>query len=102
MLYHLKKALKKLGLPGHLHTFRHSLISHALVNGVPEAVVRKWAGHVDAEVLKLYTHIADADSKAHMDRLFAAGESPAVVKPAEEAPMHNPDAQEDAADRESA
>jgi len=32
--------------------------------------VRKWAGHVDAEILKLYTHIADRDSKRHMDQLF--------------------------------
>jgi len=71
VLYHLKKALKKLGLPGHTHTFRHSLISHALLNGTPEAVVRKWAGHIDAEILKLYTHIADPDSKRYMDKLFS-------------------------------
>jgi site-specific recombinase XerD len=70
VLYHLKKALKKLGLKGHLHTFRHSLISHALVSGTPATVVREWAGHLDPAILKLYTHIADADSKAYMDKLF--------------------------------
>jgi len=69
-LYHLKKILKHLGLKGHLHTFRHTLISHALASGAPEASVREWAGHVDAQILKLYTHVADEDSKAQMVRLF--------------------------------
>ena len=46
-------------------------ISHALTMGTPEAVVRQWVGHVDPQVLKLYTHIADQQSKAFMDRLFS-------------------------------
>ncbi len=71
VLYHLKKVLKHLDLPGHLHTFRHTLISQALVNGTPESVVRQWVGHVDAEILKHYTHIANTDSKAYMQRLHA-------------------------------
>jgi integrase len=70
VLAHLKRALKALGLPGHTHTFRHSMISRALVSGTPEAVVREWAGHVDSEILRLYTHVADKESKAHMDKLF--------------------------------
>jgi integrase/recombinase XerD len=65
----LKKVLKKLGLEGHVHTFRHAFISNALTQGIPEAVVRQWVGHVDAEIIKLYTHIADASSQAAMQRL---------------------------------
>src|SRR3954471_18194947 len=38
-LAHLKVVLKKLNLPGHLHTFRHSFISHALTAGAAEAIV---------------------------------------------------------------
>lgn len=75
LLQHLKRVLRKLGLPGHLHTFRHSFISHALTTGTPEAVVRRWVGHVDAEVMKRYTHIADDISKAAMARLAAASAS---------------------------
>lgn len=75
-LYHLKKVLKKVDLEGHLHTFRHTLISHALASGAPEASVREWAGHVDAQILKFYTHIADEDSKAHMVRLFPMSGGP--------------------------
>jgi len=59
MLEHLERVLRRLGLRGHLHTFRHSFISHALTQGVPEAIVRLWVGRVDREVIKLYTHIAD-------------------------------------------
>ena len=43
-LAHLKMVLKKLRLPGHLHTFRHSFISHALTSGVPPAIVRTGSG----------------------------------------------------------
>ncbi len=62
----LKRLLKKLELNGHLHTFRHSFISRAVINGVPEAVIRQWVGHVDPRVLQLYTHIADAQSQQAM------------------------------------
>ncbi len=70
-LVHLKSVLKKLGLKGHLHTFRHTFISHAITQGVPEAIVRDWVGHVDAEILKLYTHIANTASNEAMQRLAA-------------------------------
>jgi integrase len=70
LLVSLKRVLKKLGLVGHLHTFRHAFISHALTQGIPEAIVRQWVGHVDPEVMKLYTHIADESSRAAMAKLF--------------------------------
>jgi site-specific recombinase XerD len=69
LLVALKRVLKQLGWRGHLHTFRHAFISRALTNGIAEAVVRAWVGHVDADVIRLYTHIADADSQAAMRRL---------------------------------
>ena len=75
LLAYLKCVLKQLELPGHLHTFRHSFISHALTSGVPEAIVQQWVGHVDREVLKLYTHIADSASRDAMRRLAGSGET---------------------------
>ena len=72
LLKALKQILKKLGLKGHLHTFRHAFISRALTSGIPESVVRAWVGHVDADVIRLYTHIADAASQAAMRRLTAS------------------------------
>jgi integrase len=53
LLKALKVILRKLGLRGHLHTFRHFFISRALTTGIPEAVVRAWVGHVDADVIRL-------------------------------------------------
>lgn len=73
LLQYLKRVLQRLGLPGHVHTFRHSFISWALTRGTPEAVVREWVGHVDRDVMKLYTHIADTVSREAMDRLVARG-----------------------------
>ena len=68
----LKRVLKRLKLKGHLHTFRHTFISQALSAGVPEAVVRSWVGHVDPDVLRLYTHISDEVSKGYVSRFTAA------------------------------
>ena len=64
----LKKILVAIGLKGHLHTFRHTYISQALSRGVPEAVVRSWVGHVDGDMIRLYTHISDDVSRAYVSR----------------------------------
>ena len=36
---------------------------------LPEAIVRNWAGHLDAETLKIYTHINNQASQAAMQQL---------------------------------
>ena len=72
LLAALKRVLKKLGLPGKLHTFRHTFISNALLHNTPEAVVRQWVGHIDPEIIKLYTHIHDSASQTAMQRLAEA------------------------------
>jgi integrase len=68
----LKKVLKAVGLDGKIHTFRHTFISHALLTGVPVAVVRRWVGHVDPRVIDAYTHVHDQASQAAMQRLTDA------------------------------
>ena len=64
--------VKKLGLIGHLHTFRRAFISTALTKGTAEAVVRSWVGHVDARIIQVHTHINGVASQAAMARLAAA------------------------------
>lgn len=80
LLQSLKTTLKKLGLPGHLHTFRHTFISSALANGTTESTLRSWVGHLDPETLKTYTHVHDRTSQAEMHRLSSKKE--AATKPA--------------------
>lgn len=70
LLERLKILLKKLGLHGHLHTFRHSFISYSISQGISEAQVRAWVGHVDAEILRHYTHIHSRESQEAMNRLM--------------------------------
>lgn len=65
----LKRVLKGIGLAGKLHTFRHAFISHALLSGIPVAVVKQWVGHVDPHVIDLYTHVFDDASQAAMRKL---------------------------------
>ncbi len=68
----LKRVLSKLGIAGKPHTFRHAFISRCLTKGIEEAVVRSWVGHVDAEIMRLYTHIS---SKVSQDRIKLLGGS---------------------------
>jgi site-specific recombinase XerD len=65
--------LSKLKIPGKLHTFRHAFISRALLSGIEEAVVRAWVGHIDPEILKIYTHVA---SQLSQDRIKRLGSNP--------------------------
>jgi integrase len=85
LLKSLKRVLKRLGLPGHLHTFRHSFISAALMGGTPEAVVREWVGHVDRDILRLYTHVANAASQAAMKALDAKSQAAPEAEAADRA-----------------
>jgi integrase len=68
----LKHVLGRLGLEGHLNTFRHSFVSNTLTEGTPVPVVQDWVGHLDPAILKVYTHIADASSQAKMLDLMCA------------------------------
>ena len=61
---------------------RHASISHALTSGVPEAIVRSWVGHVDARIMKTYTHIADRISREAMLKLFPTDGEQQVEKQA--------------------
>jgi integrase len=73
LLQYLKRLLKPLGLKGHLHTFRHSFVSFAAYQNIPERVLRRWIGHVDEKILAWYFHLADPQSHDAMKRLFPSG-----------------------------
>jgi len=74
LLAGLKRVLKKLDLPGKLHTFRHTFISNALLKGTAVAVVRDWVGHVTPEIIDLYTHVHNDASQTAMQRLARANQ----------------------------
>lgn len=74
LLSALKTILVGVRLPGKLHTFRHAFILNALLKGTPVAVVRAWVGHVDQQVLALYTHVHNDASQAAMQRLTEANQ----------------------------
>lgn len=76
----LKRVLGQLGIEGKLHTFRHAFISRCLTSGIEESVVRSWVGHVDAQIMKLYTHISSRVSQERIKRLV----SPAVAEAEEQ------------------
>ena len=71
LLAALKRVTKRLALPGHIHTFRHTFVSVAVTQNIPEAVIRRWVGHVDPAILRYYTHINDTTSHQEMQRLEA-------------------------------
>jgi len=74
----LKRVLKPLQLEGHLHTFRHTFISQALMRNVPEATVRKLVGHVDEDILRSYTHVSNDAMRIAIERFSTGGMMPPV------------------------
>ncbi|MCE9560839.1 MAG: site-specific integrase [Planctomycetes bacterium] len=74
LLSALKQVLRGLDFPGKLHTFRHAFISNALLKGTAVAVVREWVGHVDQQVIDLYTHVHNNASQTAMQRLAEANQ----------------------------
>ncbi|MCB0258996.1 MAG: site-specific integrase [Calditrichaeota bacterium] len=61
----ISKILTKIGFPwATCHTFRHTYISHLVMQGVPLITVKELVGHADIKTTLRYAHIASAHTKA--------------------------------------
>lgn len=56
----------------HLHDLRHSVASHAVMNGVPVPVVSRLLGHSNVQMTLRYAHLADRDIEAAAERVGEA------------------------------
>ena len=54
----LKSALKRIGLHGTVHTFRHTFASHLVRNSVGIETVSQLLGHSSIEITSIYAHLA--------------------------------------------
>ena len=52
-----------------LHTLRHTVASHAVMNGVPVPIVSRLLGHANAQMTLRYAHLADRDIEAAAERV---------------------------------
>ena len=55
-----------------LHDLRHTMASHAVMNGVPVPVVSRLLGHSNVQMTLRYAHLADRDIEAAAERVGAA------------------------------
>ena len=55
-----------------LHDLRHTMASHAVMNGVPVPVVSRLLGHRNVQMTMRYAHLADRDIEAAAERLGKA------------------------------
>ena len=55
-----------------LHDLRHTMASHAVMNGVPVPVVSRLLGHSNVRMTLRYAHLADRDIEAAAERVGAA------------------------------
>ncbi len=55
-----------------LHDLRHTMASHAVMNGVPVPVVSRLLGHSDVRMTLRYAHLADRDIEAAAERVGKA------------------------------
>ena len=54
-----------------LHDLRHTVASHAVMNGVPVPVVSRLLGHGNARMTLRYAHLSDRDIEATAERIGA-------------------------------
>ncbi|MEW4451355.1 tyrosine-type recombinase/integrase [Bremerella sp. JC817] len=67
LLTYLRRIPDELGLEGHLHTFKHSFVTHALIDlKVPREVIRRSVGTLDDRVLDYYVHVHDQEAQNMM------------------------------------
>ena len=52
-----------------LHDLRHTLASHAVMNGVPVPVVSRLLGHSNTRMTLRYAHLGDRDIEAAAERV---------------------------------
>ena len=55
-----------------LHDLRHTMASHAVMNGVPVPVVSRLLGHSNVQMTLRYAHLADRDIEATAERVGRA------------------------------
>ena len=55
-----------------LHTLRHTVASHAVMQGVPVPVVSRLLGHTNAQMTLRYAHLVDRDIEAAAERIGTA------------------------------
>ena len=55
-----------------LHDLRHTMASHAVMNGVPIPVVSRLLGHSSLQMTLRYTHLGDRDIEAAAERVGTA------------------------------
>lgn len=55
-----------------LHDLRHSLASHAAMNGVPVPAVSRMLGHSNVRMTMRYAHLGDREIEAAAERVGQA------------------------------
>ena len=55
-----------------IHDLRHTMASHAVMNGVPVPVVSRILGHANVRMTLRYAHLADRDIEAAAERIGQA------------------------------
>ena len=55
-----------------LHDLRHTMASHAVMNGVPVPVVSRLLGHSNVQMTLRYAHLSDRDIEAAAERVGSA------------------------------
>lgn len=70
---------------GRVHSFRHYFCSMCANSSVPERMVMDWLGHADSEMVRLYYHLHDEESRRRMNQINFLGGASGRSTSAEEA-----------------
>ena len=60
---------------GRFHSFRHYFCSTCANNNVPERVLMQWLGHSSSEMIKIYYHLHNEESRRQMNKINFLGDA---------------------------
>lgn len=66
----IKERFAELGVGGTAHTCRHTYISHAIMNGVKDNLIMRWARLKKIEMLQVYGHLSPDFETATANQIY--------------------------------
>lgn len=66
----ISEVFKNLGIGGTAHTCRHTYISHAIMNGVKDNLIMRWARLKKIEMLQVYGHLSPDFETATANQIY--------------------------------
>ncbi len=75
----IKERFAELGVGGTAHTCRHTFISHAIMKGLRDNIIMRWARLKKVEMLLVYGHLSPDFKTTNINKIYAQEDNPTIT-----------------------